>query len=365
MIKEGKFGCHEAFWLTTIAIVAKVFFSSPTTLSELVGNTGWIVTIISALTALLGFFFIYLLLKSYPEKEIVEVYELSLGGIFGFIFSGILALYMLFVEVTRISEFTEVLRVYVFPLSPNWFISGLFIACVYIFSVLGLENIARVSRLLVYFMLMGFVVVLALGIQNYDTNNFYPIFGYGLGKTAITGIVRSSVYGEVIVLAVFARSFQGVNNIRNEGLIGIALSGLLISVSLLAFNLTFPYFTAQEITAPMYEMATLIDYGRFLQRLEPIFLFIWIISSLISASVVFYSFIWIYCKLFNIQDDKPVILAASTALYSLALMHKDIVTIVFGDVPFLRAYGSIVFFVMPLLSLVITAIRKGGANKNA
>lgn len=364
MIKEGKFGVQEALWLTTIAISAKVFFSSPATLTGIVGNSGWYMTIISAAIALVGFLFIYLLLKRFPKKDIVEIFDLSLGRIFGFIFSGILAVYMLFVAITRLSEFNEVIRVYVFPLSPNWYIIGIFIVSVSIMSCLGLESIARFSKLLVYFMLAGFILVLAMSTQNFNINNLYPIFGYGLGKTITTGIVRSSVYGEVIILAIFAKTFQGVKYIKKEGIISICLSAFLISLSLLAFTLTFPYYTAKEITAPMYEMATLIDYGRFVQRVEPVFLFIWIISSLISTTIVFYSFVWIFCKMFRIQDKKPVILGASVIVYAAALMHKDIISVISVNVQFMRNYGSIVF-ILPLLALIIAAIRRKGVKHDA
>lgn len=100
MIEEGKLGVQEAVWLITIAIISKVFFSGPTTMVAIVGNADWYVTILSAAIAMIGFVFIYLLLKRFPEKDITEIFNLSLGRFFGFIFSGILALYMLFVSST-------------------------------------------------------------------------------------------------------------------------------------------------------------------------------------------------------------------------------------------------------------------------
>jgi len=365
MIKEGKFGIQEAVCLTTIAIFAKVFFSSPATLAGLVGTAGWYMTIISAAVALIGFLFIYLLLKRFPGKDLAEIFDISLGRFFGFIFSGVLSLYILYIAVTRLSEFNEVIKVYAFPLSPNWFINGLFIICVFVLSRLGLESIARLSKLLIYIMIAGLILVLALGSQNYHINNIYPILGHGLDKTILTGIARSSVYGEVIILGIFAGSFQGAKYIKKEGIISIGLSALLISVSVLALLLTFPYYTLQEITAPMYGMATLIDYGRYLQRVEPIFLFIWIISTLISTTIVFYSFVWIYCKMFRIQDKKPVILGSAVVLFAVSLMHKDISSVIYGSVPFIRSYGSTAIFVLPLLALIIAALRKKGGKENA
>lgn len=365
MIKEGKIGVQEAVWLTTIAISAKVFFASPAILSELVGNTGWYMTLISALVAFIGFIFIYLLLKRFPGKEIAEIFDLAVGRFIGFALSGILALYMLFVSFTRIAEFNEVIKTYVFPLSPNWYIIGIYIACVFVMCTLGLESIARFSKLTIFLMLSGFVIIIALGTQNYHMNNLFPIFGKGPDKILVNGIARSSVYGEVIILAVFARSLQGMKHIKKEGMISIALSALLVSLSLLSYTLTFPYYTAKEITSPMYEMATLIDYGRFLQRVEQLFLFIWIISTLISTTIVFYSFIYIFCKIFKMQDKKPILLGGSIILYAMALMHKDISTIFLVNVQFMRYYGSFVIFVLPLITLIIARIRKQGADNHA
>ena len=365
MIKEGKFGIQEAVWLTSTAIGAKVFFSSPATLSGLVGNAGWYMTLISAAVALIGFMFIYLLLKRFPDKDLAEIFDLSLGRFFGFLFSAILAIYLLFIAVTRLAEFTEVMKVYVFPFSPNWYIIGIFVACVYVMSRLGLESMARFAKLMIYFMMAGFVVVLLLGFQNYNINNIYPIFGSGLGKVIITGITRSSVYGEVIILAVFASSFQGVKYIKKEGIIGIVISAVTFALSIFAYTLTFPYSISQEITAPMYEMATLVDYGRFLQRVEPLFLFNWINSALISTTVIFYAFVWMFCKMFRIEDKMPVVLGGAVILYALAAMHKNIITVIAEDVQFLRSFGSLFMFGLPLITLIIALIRKKGAKQSA
>lgn len=359
MIEEGKFGTQEAICLTTIAISAKVFFSSPAILAGLVGNVGWYLTIISASTAFLGFFLIYLLLKRFPGKDLIDIFNITLGKLFGFVFSGILALYLLFLSCTRLSEFNEVVKIYIYPETPNWVLVVPYILCVCTASILGLESIARLSKLLIYPMLIGFFTVILLGVQNYNVNYLFPLGGHGIRKTIIEGITRSSVYGEVIILAIFAKSLQGKKFIKKEGFLSIAISAILITLSLLAFSLTFPYYIAQEVTAPMYTMASLIDYGRFLQRVEPVFLFIWIISTLISTAVVYYSFIYLYCKMFNLQDKRPIIIGGSILLFSLSLMHKRASSVIFDNVQTLRNYGSLFIFLPPLLSLIFAFFRKG------
>ena len=190
--------------MTIIAITIKASFSGPSNLAGFIGNTGWYMIYISAAVALLGFAFIYLVLKRFPENNISEVFELTFGRVVGFIFSGILAMYLLWTAFSGAGEFVQIIKVYNFPLSPKVYITAIYMIGVLVMSLLGLENIARFTKVTIYFTMTGFVVIYILGSQNFNTNNLFPILGNDLGKTVTTGIVRSSIFGEVILLAVFA-----------------------------------------------------------------------------------------------------------------------------------------------------------------
>ena len=92
-----------------------------------------------------------------------------------------------------------------------------------------------------------------------------PILGYGLDRTITIGLLRSSAYAEVIILAVFAGSLQGISHIKKAGYISLFISGLLISAGLLSFSLAFEYTSTQEITAPIYEMTRMLKFRLFLK----------------------------------------------------------------------------------------------------
>jgi spore germination protein KB len=364
VIKEGKFGVQETVALTTITITSNVFFSSPGVLARFVGPAAWYVTLISAAVGIIGFTFIYLLLKRFQGKDIIEIFELSLGKIIGSIFSAILAAWLVFYVSVRLREFAEVLIVYVLPLSPLEFIMLIFMTVITILCFLGLEPIARFAKLVAYVLLFGLIVVLVLSFQNYEFHHLFPILGNGIGSTIINGARRSSPYGEVIILAVVAGSLQGTSHIKKSGYISLVLSGLLISACLLGITLAFPYYVAQEMTSPMYELTVLIDYGRFYSRLDAIFLFIWIISTMIAVSILFYCSVSTYCKMFRIQKIRPVILPFSIIVFCAAVAPDDITSVILGLVQQIREYGWIVFFVLPLIALIVAKIRKKGANSN-
>lgn len=366
MIKEGNFGPSEAIVLITTSICIKVFFSSPAILVNYTGTSAWYAETLSGLVALIFFGFICKLYKRFPGCDLVDIYKESLGKILGCGLAFIFAVYLFFVAETSLCELYQILRVYVYPLSPNWYLSGLFVVSLYIVCLLGLESLARVAKLLVYFMLVGVILILVFSYGNYNVNNLYPILGYGIGETLKHGVLRSSIFGEVLLLLVFARSLQGYKFVKREGIISIIISTILVSLVVLSFLMSYPYYRLREITAPMYELTTLISFGRFFGRVESGFLLIWIIGTLISVSLVFYAFIWLYCKLFNISDKKPVVLSGCIILFLLSLMQKDIVTVITRNISYLRTYGSIPFFIFPLLALIVASIRgkRGKPNED-
>ena len=171
---------------------------------------------------------------------------------------------------------------------------------------------------------------------------------------------------EVLILAVVAGSLQGTKYVKKAGYLSLVLSGILVSSALLAFTLTFPYYTGAEITAPMYQLTAMIDYGRFLQRLEPIFLFIWFVSSFISVTTIFYTSASLYCKIFRIQDMRPIIFPFATILYTIAIVPGDITTVATGYIHRSREYGWTILYIPPLIALIMAIVKKKEVkNKNA
>lgn len=364
MIQEGKIGVQEAICLTTITISTKVFFTSPSFIARFVGTAGWYMTLISAATAALGFSFVYILLKRFPGKNLVAIFDEALGRFPGFVFSFLLCAFLLFLGAIQMREFIEVIKVFALPHTPPSFLIGIFLLVILTLSYFGLETIARFSRLIAIILLVSLVSVLLISSQNYEPRFLTPLLGYGLDRTVLHGIRRNSAYGEVVILAIFAASLQGSKHIRKAGFISLLLSGLIISSSILAFSLTFPYYSVQEITAPIYQMVRMIMYGSFIQRLDPIYLFLWNISTLIAITCLFYASTVTYCRMFRISDYKPVILPFGVTMFALTLLPKDFTSVFSGYVQLTRDFGWIFFFLLPLIALVTAIIRKKGGNRS-
>lgn len=362
MIMEGKFGVQEAICLLTITIVSKAFFTSPAMVMKAVGTAGWYMTLISAITAVAAFTPVYLLLKRFPGNNIMEIYNTVLGNTIGSLFTFSLFLIVLVTTAINIREFAEVLVVYVYPLSPPLYIIVLLYLLIILAAYLGLESLARMSRLSSGFLLFGIFALLISASQNYQFHRLFPILGYGIGTTLYNGVLRSSAYGEITIIAVIAKSLQGISHVKKAGYMSLIISGTIITTVLFAFTLTFPYYTGREAMAPLYLFTTLIDYGPFFQRLEAMFLFIWSTSHAISSSVLFYITLMLYSHIFKIEDKKPLIIPLSLISLSLTMIPENMIVLITVYLQALRSYGWIFFFIPPMLTFLIAIVRgkKGG-----
>jgi len=358
MIKEGKFGVHEAVCLVIIAICNKIFSTTPGYVTRTIGTTGWYMTLISCTTAIALFTFIYLLLKRFPGKNIVEIYDASLGRVVGFVFSFLLMMSFLSSVGIYSREFTEIMKTYALPATPPSVIIGALIFTASVAVFLGLETIARVAKLALYPALLGYFLILLFSSEYFKLHNLFPILGYGLDKTVFTGILRASAYDEVTILAVFAGSLQGTAHIKKAGFISLLLSGFIISLGLICFSLAFGYTSIQEITIVAYILTRGLKYGTFFQRLDPIFLLLWIITTTIYISILFYTTVSIYCKLFRLQDARPVAVPMAVLAVSAAIIPKDFSSVLSVYVEGIRTYGNITFFIMPAMALIVAVIRK-------
>ena len=174
------------------------------------------------------FYFYLFTAETLPRKDLLEIFDISFGRYIGFLFSFIYASSFLAASGILLREFYELLKSYVFPNTPISVINGTIIIILIVAAFLGLETIARTAKLAAFFALFGYLALLILSSQYFKLSNLFPVFGYGIGKTILEGFTRSSAYSEVIVLAVFAGSLQGVKNIKKAGYLSLVLSGLLV-----------------------------------------------------------------------------------------------------------------------------------------
>lgn len=364
MIREGHFGSSEAFSLITIVLITKIFYASPLAIINQLGTAAWYGTLVSCTTALSVFTLVYFLMKRFPGQDLYQIFEIVTGKVVGKTLILIFAFYLLYKTGVNIAEFLAILKVYGLPFTPPSFLIAAFLLVVIAMAYVGLEGIARVANLFFPMVMGGLVLILLLSIPNYDFNFLKPYLGYGLRETIITGMIRASAYDEIIFLAIIINSIHGLKKFKKVGLSSLILTGLVFSTCLACILAAFQFTVGSEHLSGMFQLSRVIYLTRFLQRVEAIFLIIWVVTSVVMVSFIFYITLSSYCRAFNISNHRPLILPFAFLTFLVAMFPDNIAEVLEIHVKVLREFSSLILFSIPVMVLVIALIRgkKGAIN---
>lgn len=366
MNSEGKVGIYEAICFTTLIIVNKVFFTSVSSIIYQTGTAAWYTTIISSLATLVFFMFTYLLLKRFPGKDLTGVFECVIGKIPGKVLTLMICGYLLFNAGSTLREFVEMIRVYNLHYTPISIIMITFLIVSVVISYYGLQTLSRICALCFIPSMIGLALILLLALPTYDINLLKPIGGHGIYSTLYYGITRSSAYLEFMLLSFAIQSINGHKAYKRIGITSILLSGVIFSISFLCYLMIFGYTTGSENISGIFELSRSIYYNRFIQRIESIFIFIWVISSVITTTASYYISLLLYCKAFTIKDHKPLLLPFAALVFIIGILPLSMQEVTQKNISVLRQYSMYIMYIPSILVLILAILfKKKGGETNA
>ena len=74
---------------------------------------------------------------------------------------------------------------------------------------------------------------------------------------------------------------------------------------------------------PLYSAARYIEFGNFFQRLESIFLLIWILQMICYLTIIAKISLSIFKKITNIRDEQPLIFVFGLLIFAISLLPKN------------------------------------------
>jgi len=322
-----KFGKWEAVALLINAISTKLYLYYPRMTVEDAGTAGWILSIYVSLVTLMIFTVLIRLYKRFEGMDILEVSEICGGKVLKTL-TGLITVGVLFyLTVITIREFSEDMKVISLPTSPLSFVMLFFIAGMIIGGFLGLEAIVRYHAILVPIISIAYILILIGAVKLMDISNIYPILGTGAYDIFGKGFFRISVFGDILMLFLIVPSIGSYKNVKRIGYTAIGFSSVFLTMGSLAYILSFPYPSNLEPFLPMYQMTRLITYGRFFQRIESVFVFIWATAALMYLTANFYFMVYVLSRIFDMKYIRPLIMPCAIIVFSTAFVPQNLVSV--------------------------------------
>ncbi len=355
---EG-FGSWEAICLLINMIFVQAILHFPKDAAGVGGSAGWIIPIAVTIIAYIYFAIATGFYRQHGNLDLLDISQKAAGRIMKIIVGLLVALLLIILEASLLGEYAHSLKIISLDKSPLSYILIFFMIGMIAAAYYGIEVVARISAFIVPICIIGFILITIGVIPEYNIDNIFPILGKGV-DSIINGSSVSLHLVAPMLLIFFLIPYFKRRNLNRVGYLSITISGLIMFWSTLAFLLTYPYETAVDKKIPLYQMARLIEFGNYIQRVESVFVLVFSLSSILFMGALFTFITHIIAKTLDLDRHQPIVLPTAIIIYSMTFVKKGL--------PF-HLPGSqitnilwILALLLPIIVLIIGSIKKVGSE---
>lgn len=319
----SKLGTFEAITLILSFVVAHTVLSLPENLVDAEKSSTLINIVFITILALIFVYFVCYILKKFPGMDILDISEYLGGKILKNIVGFIFIFYFVISACIFLRNFAECLEIVYYPSTDILFIILFFIISILVTSKLNFNASLRANIIIIPIVLLSIVFLFFANMQYCTPQRIFPLLGNGFYSTFVSGITNIYAFSGIVLIYYLPPLLKSPEKLTKISIIGTIISAfyLLFVVSLILFM--FPVFVDLDEVLPLYTIATYVEFGSFFQRLESIFLLIWLISFVCYLSIIANFSFSILKKITSIKDVKPIISPFAIIALGITLLPKN------------------------------------------
>lgn len=357
--KKIVFGRWSAAALLINAMSSRILLNFPRSAIEISGSGALIQTIFIAILVFLLFFIISKLYSNFEGKDLLDIGQQLGGGIVRVLVGAIILAALIYACPVLLREYAENMKIVALTSSPINYVMAFFLAGMITSSYAGIEAIVRFHAAVIPAVIVAYIFILVGVLPIFDSANFYPILGSGIDKIFLGGLSTLTLYTPILYLFLITPFLKKHKNFKIAGYVGLGISAFFFIGSAAIYLGVYPYPTAAEFFLPAYQIARLINYGRFFQRVEAVLFIIWALTALMYLSVILYFLTYVFQKTFSLEYRKPLIIPFAAIIFALSTLPSNLMEVIELGSKYYVYPGIGVAFVLTIILLITANIKKG------
>jgi len=357
MVKTGHIGRKETAALCMMVGTADVFLHYPQQISLMGGSAAWMIPLLSMGIAFVVWWFVGPTLvalqgeglsgnRSHRARWLVLLFSLLTVGA------------LLIDMSTTMRLFTETVIATVLPRSPISFIAVPLLLVVLYYAYVGIEGLSRVAALLAVPLLSGLAVLLLLNFNWVKFDFLFPFFGRGGVQVALSGLVVTSVFKNILLLTVLGSLLRKGEDVQKAGYWSILMIGLVYTGVTLMLLLTFSADGAQRAPFPLYQLGRLVYAGTFVQRLESAFVFIWVAMALLKLAAELWVMVYLVATACRLPQYRPLVFPIGLIVFGLSFLPGSYTEAMELNTKWMLMWGSVLFHGVPVSLAIWLRLQK-------
>lgn len=357
-MNNSKIGTFESIMLVLSVVIIHTVLSLPKVLIDTTKSATFINLIYVSVLAFILVYIICKLLKNFPNMDLIDISNFLGGKIFKNIIGTIFIIYFVLSSSIFLRNFCEHLRVIYYPSTNVIFLISFFIISVCVSNSLEFNSAIKANALITPFALISIILLFFANIRYFSGQRIFPILGDGFFNTFVYGLGNIYAFNGIVFLYFLPPLLKKPEKFKKVAYISIAISAcyIILAVSIILFM--FPFFLKINEIIPLYTAATFIEFGTFFQRLESIFLLIWIVAFSCYLSIVCRFSMHFFKKITNIKNTRGIALPFSILFLGVSLVPNSYSIGKFYEFNFYRYFMIAVVFIISIGILILASIKK-------
>lgn len=355
-LDPGRISGEQAWAFVASALIGIGILSLPAGVNKTGGPGGWLLVLLTGIISLIQGLIIVRLGLRFPDQSFVQYSQVIAGRLMGKLLSFLLVLYALEFTAHVSRSFGEVIDTTVMPDTPIIIFIGLMMALAAWAVKCGLEVLARMDEFLIRLQLGLVLVLLALATSEANASRLLPIWESG-DQSLLEGFVSTlfSYSGYMVMLVILPNLTRPGDGIYAQTLGVLIPGGLYVLITIIATAVLGASATTRVVW-PTLETVRLISLAGFIERLESLFLAVWLTAAFTTITAGLYVLTLGCSQVLGLQDYRPLVLPMAALAVAVAMLPGSLSeNLERGTV--ISYLGLIVENIVPPILLLVVSVR--------
>lgn len=315
MREEGRISNWQFFMLIMAFLIGTSTLIMPVGPAK---QDAWISYLLTGALGVSAAYFYTSLGLRFPKETPFQYAPRILGKVLGTFFNILFLWYAFHLAALLLLYFSELYVIAIMVTTPLIVFIGI-MAMLAAWAVRsGLETLARLAELLTPFLIATIIMLNILTLVTPELprwENLFPILAEGV-VPIIRGVLPAFAFpfGETVFFLVFIPFLTSPRKSHRPFTLAVILINLLLTSVLIRNIIVLGPFEASRVNFPSLTTIQLINIGDFLQRMDPLIIFIWTFGVFLKLTVVFYVFTLGTSQILGLKDYRPLVLPTGLLL---------------------------------------------------
>ncbi len=311
---------YQAIALILIIMINKLILNIPYYIVNLVGNGSLVNIIYIGIVDFIGLLIILKLFEKFDNKDILDISEF-VGNTKLKIIVAIASIILLFtVAFITILDFSNVLHTIYYSNFPLIYILVFFIFGILIANLINFRSISNIISFIVPFAVISIIITFLIKLGDFNITYLTPILGQNYHTTFVAGLSNCFAMYFIVYIYFLKPLLENQSDFKKISIIAYILSIIILLLTVIPILTLFNTSHGNEPINSLFLLARQIKFSNFIQRVDALFILLWILAIYSYLSFVIFLINRIIKKITNVADERMISFSTCSILFGLSLI---------------------------------------------